>query len=87
MERAQFARDVDFGRFETGERVFNVHRHRPRWVAKSAQLLAFGEDLTSCEDVYTEGDQDAAPGVPLIGDKVAERRGLLAMLGHNKERF
>lgn len=54
MECAQLARDVDFGRLKTGEGVFNVHRHRPRRVAESAQLLAFGEDLTSSEDVYTK---------------------------------
>lgn len=54
MECAQLARDVDFGRLGTSEGVFNVHRHRPRRVAKSAQLLAIGEDLTSREDVYTE---------------------------------
>lgn len=54
MKCAQFARDVDFGRLKTGKRVFNVHRHRPRRVAESAQLVAFGEDLTSREDVYTE---------------------------------
>ena len=60
---------MDFGRLETGEGVLDLHVHRSRWVAESAQLSAFGKDFTSREDVDTEGDQDAAPGILLVGER------------------
>ena len=59
---------MDFGRLETGEGVLDLHVHRSRWVAESTQLSAFGEDFTSREDVDTKGDQDAAPGIRLVGE-------------------
>ena len=45
---------MDLGRPETNERILNLNRHGPCWIAESAQLAAFGEDLTSREDVYAE---------------------------------
>lgn len=54
MECGQFARNVDLGRLETGEWIFDSHRHRSRRIAESAELIAFGEDLTSCKDIYIE---------------------------------
>ena len=60
---------MDFGRLEAGEGVLDLHDYRSRWVAESAQLPAFGEDLTSREDVDTEGDQDAAPGILSVGER------------------
>ena len=59
---------MDFGRLETGEGVLDLHVYRSRWIAESAQLSAFGEDFTSREDVDTEGNQDAAPGILLAGE-------------------
>ena len=80
---------MDFGRLETGERVLDLHVRGSRWIAESAQLSAFGEDFTSREGVDSEGDQDAAPGLLLVGERemLAEGGGLLAMLGHSRERF
>ena len=60
---------MDFGRLETGEGVLDLHVHRSRWVIESTQLSAFGEDFTSREDVDTEGDQDAAPGILLVRER------------------
>ena len=60
---------MDFGRLETSEGVFDLHVYRTRWVVKSAQLSAFGEDFTSREDVDNEGDQDAAPRILLVGER------------------
>ena len=57
---------MDFGRLETGKGVFNLHRQGSRWIAESAELFTFGENLTSREDVDTERDQDTAPGNPLV---------------------
>ena len=66
---------MDFGRLETGEGVLDLHVYRTRWVAESAQLSAFGEDFTSREDVDTEGDQDAAPEILLVGERNISQRG------------
>ena len=79
---------MDFGRLETGEGVLDLHGYRSRSIVESAQLLAFGEDFTSREDVDAEGDEDAAPGNLSVGERCLPKgRGLLAMLGHSRERF
>lgn len=45
---------MDFGRLETGERVLNFYRFGSSWITESPELFAFGENLTSREDVYTK---------------------------------
>lgn len=47
MGRGQFARNVDLGGFETGERILNPDRDWSRRIAESTELLAFGEDFAS----------------------------------------
>ena len=54
LDGGQLARNVNLGRLKTGERIFDSHRHRSGWIAESAELFAFGKNLTSREDVYTE---------------------------------
>lgn len=54
MECGQFARNLDLGCLQAGERIFNSHRHRSSWIGESAELSAFDENLTSREDVYAE---------------------------------
>ena len=51
MHRGQFARDVDLGCLEVVERICDSHGHWSRWSTESAELLAFGVDLTPGEDV------------------------------------
>ena len=61
LERGKFARNVNLGCLKAGGRMFDSHKLTLSGLAESAEFSAFGEDHTSCEDVYAERNQDTTP--------------------------